>query len=294
MRTRRLSWAQIRRFRETIYARHARHRRNLPWRTRLPAGPLRRSSSEASRQAHVPYHILVSEIMLQQTQVDRAVPKYRAFLRAFPNFSALARAPLKQVLLAWQGLGYNRRALALRRIAQAVVRDHGGILPRSHSELEALPGIGPYTASAIRVFAWNQPDALIETNIRSVFIHHFFKNRRRVPDAALLPFIGATLDRAHPCRWYEALMDYGSDLKGRVPNPNRRSADHVRQSRFEGSTRQLRGLLLRDIAKRPAALEKDLLAKILADRRAQARRALATLERDGFIKRTARGYAVCR
>lgn len=204
------------------------HGRSLPWRENLD-----------------PYAILVSEIMLQQTQVDRVIPKYAAFLKKFPTVQALARAPLAQVLRSWQGLGYNRRGLNLKRAAEIIQNEHGGTFPNSAKELVALPGIGPYTAAAVCVFAYNQTDVLIETNIRSVYLHHFFSNKSNIHDDEILPLVEKTLNRKNPRVWYWALMDYGAHLKKEFPNPGRRSAHHTVQSQFKDSNRQIRGHILK-------------------------------------------------
>ena len=188
--------------------------------------------------------------MLQQTQVTRVIPKYKEFLKRFPNFDALARAPLSDVLKAWQGLGYNRRAKYLWTTAQQVIMEHGGKLPSDPAVLQKLPGVGPNTAGALVAFAFNKPVVFIETNIRSVFIHEFFKNRRVITDKDILPLIERTCP-AEPRRsreWYYALMDYGAMLKATKPNPSRRSSHHSRQSQFEGSNRQLRGAIIRILA----------------------------------------------
>jgi A/G-specific adenine glycosylase len=182
--------------------------------------------------------------MLQQTQVPRVMERYGGFLEAFPDPAALARAPLAEALALWQGLGYNRRCLGLHRAASQIVMRFGGRVPRSLEDLVSLPGVGPYTARAVAAFAFDQPVAFIETNIRRVFIHWFFPGRRNVHDREILPLVERTVDRRRPGEWYNALMDYGAWLAGRVENPNRRSAHHARQAAFEGSRRQLRGKLL--------------------------------------------------
>lgn len=197
------------------YKKHARN--HLPW-----------------RKTHDPYKILVSEMMLQQTQVDRVIPKYEAFIARFPTAKKLASATLAEVLLLWQGLGYNRRAKYLWEAAKQW----------GETELEELPGVGPYTANAVRVFAYNEPRVLIETNIRAVYIHFLFPNRALVRDSELLPHIRVPKG-VEPREWYAALMDYGSYLKKTVPNPSRKSRHHVRQKKFVGSDRQIRGAILR-------------------------------------------------
>ncbi|NYT07836.1 MAG: A/G-specific adenine glycosylase [Methanomicrobiales archaeon] len=188
---------------------------------------------------------MVSEIMLQQTQVERVGEKYASFLTRFPDIESLAGATAEDVLSAWQGLGYNRRALALKAAAGEIVERFDGVIPDDEQGLQSLPGIGPYTASAILVFAFNRPVVMIETNIRRVFIHCFFSDRTGVADREILPLVEATLVRENPREWYNALMDYGRHLGATIENPNRRSRHYSRQAPFEGSNRQLRGKILR-------------------------------------------------
>lgn len=183
--------------------------------------------------------------MLQQTQVDRVVPYYKAFLKQFPNIKSLAEAPLSDVLRAWQGLGYNRRAKMLHNAAKVVVVNYGGRLPKTYSDLVSLPGVGDYTAKAVRTFAHNKPEVMIETNIRTVFIHHFFPKKDTIHDDALLPFIEQVLDTKNPAIWYAALMDYGVHLKKLHTNPSRKSAHHTKQKPFKGSDREIRGAILK-------------------------------------------------
>jgi A/G-specific adenine glycosylase len=183
--------------------------------------------------------------MLQQTQVRRVVGKFKEFIAAFPDIPALHRASFQEVLLVWQGLGYNRRALALKAIAGQVMEEFGGVLPRSAADLIRLKGIGRYTAGAIMAFAFNEPAVFIETNIRTVFIHHFFACEERVKDSHILPLVEATLHRENPRIWYWALMDYGAMLKKNGLDMNERSAHHGRQTPFHGSFRQLRGRILK-------------------------------------------------
>lgn len=237
-----LSTDEIRIFQQKIYDYFSLHRRNLPW-----------------RQTTDPYHIVVSEMMLQQTQVERVSDKYQEFIRTFPDWSALARALLKDVLSVWQGLGYNRRALALKQCAEKVISDYRGELPKDPDELCKLPGIGKATAGEILAFAFDIPGVFIETNIRRVYIHEFFDGEEDVRDTKILPLVDATLDREHPREWYWALMDYGSMLKKKVENPNRRSAHYARQQPFGGSDRRIRGIILRTILMKVSASEQDLL-----------------------------------
>jgi A/G-specific adenine glycosylase len=223
-------------FRAVVLRHYREHGRDLPW-----------------RRTRDPYDILVSEIMLQQTQVSRVLPKYDSFLSLFPDPRTLAEAPLSAVLAAWQGLGYNRRALALHKAARTMTSQHGGRIPSSVTELRRLPGIGPATAAAVCVFAYGEPLVFIETNIRSAFLHHFFRECFSVPDADILPLIETTLDRENPRDWYYALMDYGAWVKRTQPNPSRRSKHHTKQSSFPGSRRQLRAQVLRLLLERNTA-----------------------------------------
>jgi len=264
----------VARFRAKVRRHHAAHGRDLPW-----------------RYTADPYRILVSEIMLQQTQVDRVAARYDAFLAAFPTFAALAAAPLARVLAAWKGLGYNRRALALRRTAAIVVREHGGRLPRDPERLARLPGIGAPTAAAICAYAFNLPVVYIETNIRAVFLHHFFPGRAAVPDARLLPLVARTLDRRNPRAWYSALMDFGTALKKKLGNPGRLSAHYRRQPPFEGSRRQLRGRVLAALVRgRPRTAA--ALARALGAGAAMLAEALSGLVEDGLLAKAGGRYRI--
>jgi len=244
------------------------------------------------RQTADPYRILVSEVMLQQTQVSRVVPKYEAFLRAFPTVEALAVAPVDRLLAAWQGLGYNRRALALKRAAEMIVAEHGGEVPATLEGLTALPGIGHATAAQVLAFAFDIGVPFIETNIRAVYLHEFFPGAEDVPDSALLPLVADTLDHARPREWFWALLDYGTHLKATQPNPSRRSKHHVRQSRFEGSNRQLRGRLLAELTARAGSGRVSLeelaaAAGFPADRVSGA---LDALQSEGFVVSSSQGW----
>lgn len=282
--------------------------RDLPWRHTI-----------------TPYRIVVSEIMLQQTQVPRVLIKYPEWLKRFPNWKSLATASTADVIRAWQGLGYNRRALALKKIAEIVMSEYRGKLPSDPELLVSFPGIGSATASSICAFAYNQPVVFIETNIRRVYIHHFFSGTRdsvlgtrnsrlgarktnlhfqvpsdkfRVPsaeyrvtspeprdlinDQQLLPIIERTLDRSNPREWYWALMDYGSYLAKQVENPNRKSKHYSKQSKFEGSDRQIRGVILKLLADRNWKREDLLQALDLPLSRKQ--KALQQLIDEGFLQ----------
>jgi len=241
----RLSPGKIADFRRKVYCNYSEYGRDLPW-----------------RRTHDPYRILVSEIMLQQTQVERVIEKYERFVTAFPDFRALARARFRDVLLEWQGLGYNRRALALQHIAQRVVAEFGGQLPDSQDDLRAFSGIGPATAGALTAFAFNRPVVFIETNIRRVFIHFFFARKAGVHDREILPLVEQTLDSGRVREWYYALMDYGAMLNKLEQNPNRRSAHYHRQAAFHNSDRQIRGLILKLLLESPDLSERDLVGAV--------------------------------
>lgn len=237
------------RFVETVwkyYDEHGRH--DLPW-----------------RATHNPYRILVSEIMLQQTQVDRVLPKYRAFLKAFPTVAMLAAAPLSEVLGLWQGLGYNRRAKFLHSAAKVVVAQYNGRFPKDVTALRSLPGVGSYTASAVMAFAYNAPVVLIETNVRTVFIHHFFEDSTHVTDVEVLQLVDQTLPKDRAREWYGALMDYGTHLKRTIGNQNIKSSTYKKQSQFVGSSRQVRGAIMRVLIKEKGPLSLPDLQKRLSE-----------------------------
>jgi A/G-specific adenine glycosylase len=274
IRAQRITTAHIRRFQKTIWEYYRKHGRSLPW-----------------RKTRNPYHILVSEMMLQQTQVERVREKYRTFIAAFPDFSSLSRAPLNDVLSIWQGLGYNRRAIALKQTAQEIMKKYNGLLPPSVDVLMKFPGIGRATASAVVSFAFNQPVVFIETNIRRVFIHFFFQERGDVHDAELFPLVEKALDRSDPRGWYYALMDYGTMLKKSVSNPNRKSLHYQRQAPFEGSHRQLRGLLLRTIL-RVSEITESALVKNIENNPENIKGTLEQLQKEGFIRKKNNTYSI--
>jgi len=258
------------------------------------------------RRTRDPYAVLLSEVMLQQTQVSRVEPRWGAWLEEFPTIDSLAGAPLEPVLVAWQGLGYNRRAIALKRAAEETVMRFGGVLPSDAAELRSLPGIGPATAAGVRAFAFDLPGVYLETNVRTVVLHELFPDRDDVSDREIVPVLESAVEEAarqgvSPRTWYYALLDYGAWLKREMPNPSRRSAHHTRQSRFEGSRRQKRAWLLRAVIADPGATTGELgdaLARIERDAGRDApgpEESLSVLEdlaRDGFVVRDGDGWFV--
>ena len=222
--------------------------------------------------------------MLQQTQVSRVLGKYEEFLDLYPDFPALARASLGEILCAWQGLGYNRRAQSLKRCAERVVNEYNGILPDDVENLLTFPGIGQATAAAVLVYAHNRPLVFIETNVRRVFIHCFFREMERVTDAEIQPLVAATLDRERPRDWYYALMDLGTHIAGKIQNPNRKSTQYRKQSRFEGSDRQIRGLVVRLLAPGASLSRATILDLCGGPSEERLVVILAALEEEGLVK----------
>jgi len=266
-------------FRDGIYSYYHEYGRVLPW-----------------RETDDPYKIAVSEIMLQQTQVDRVVGKYLEFIERFQSWEGLAGASLEDVLSAWQGLGYNRRGRFLREMARVVVDRYGGVLPPDEDLLLKLPGIGRATAASIRAFAFNLPSIYIETNVRTVFFYFFFMEGvdgalTPVPDKALTPVVEATLDRENPRMWYNALMDYGTMLKKKYGNLSVRSAYYRGQSPFKGSNREVRGKILR-ILLADGALTHGQLVSMTGESRERIRYGLDQLVGEGMVAESGGKYRV--
>jgi len=234
------------------------------------------------RSTDNPYEILVSEIMLQQTQASRVVQKYVEFINTFPDIESLAEATLRDVLTVWHGLGYNRRALSLKRLAEIVNTTYGGYVPSNVSLLMQLPGIGNATANAVCAFAFHQPVVFIETNVRTVFIYHFFSTKDTVKDSEIRPLVERTLDYDNPKHWYNALMDYGVALKKYCSNPGRKSAHHKEQSPFEGSARQVRGAILRALVTKPRQTFNELIKAVRFDPDV-VKKNIQSLEKEGLV-----------
>ena len=211
------------------------------------------------------YAVLVSEVMLQQTQVKRVLGRWERFLAKFPAPDALAAAATSDVIMEWQGLGYNRRALALKRACEICSADFGGSLPRTAAELEKLPGIGPATAAGVVAFAYDEPALYLETNVRTVFLHDVFPGREGVRDKEIAPLVAATCPDEDVRGWYYALLDYGAHLKATVANPSRRSAHYARQSAFEGSRRQKRAEVVRIVLAAEGTISLEEVRRLLDD-----------------------------
>jgi A/G-specific adenine glycosylase len=287
------------RFKKIIWTHYAEHRRSFPWRER----------AREMTDDEWTYRVVISEIMLQQTQAPRVVEKFNSFMKKFPDFPALAHAPLRNVLAEWQGLGYNRRGLYLKKLAETVVEKYGGKgknLPRDKAALTELPGIGPHTAGSILAFAWNIPEPFIETNIRTVYIHFFFKNKKAVDDRDIYSLVAQTIDTKNPREWFFALMDYGVHLKQLAretrrthgtQDPAKRSRHYKKQSAFKGSNRELRAIILKIILEKPknngiSVIFDDVMKKNIAAPVEAILKNLAALEREGFIQKKNGKYSI--
>ena len=218
-------------FQELIWTKGRELYREMPW-----------------RKDTRPYYVLVSELMLQQTQVDRVVPKFNAFIDRFPDEASLADAPLADVLTLWSGLGYNRRAKFLHESAKKIVSDFEGQFPVSYADILSLPGVGPGTAGAITVYAFNRPVPFIETNVRTVYFHHYFADGEKVSDEQLKKVVAETIDFEHPREFYWALMDYGTWLKKNGAGRITQSKHYKKQAPLKGSLREMRGLIVKRLA----------------------------------------------
>ncbi len=232
------------------------------------------------RQDTRPYYVLVSELMLQQTQVPRVVPKFEAFIARFPDERALAVASLSEVLQFWQGLGYNRRAKFLHDAARMIIDDYNGIFPDTDRELQKLPGVGKNTAGAILAYAFNQPVIFIETNVRTVILHHFFNGEDGVDDADIAQAVERVIDHDDPRHFYQNIMDYGSWLKANGVRNISKSKHYRKQAPLKGSVRELRGEILRQLHDERRAAS-DIYAHLSGDERFS--RAVAGLGRDGLL-----------
>lgn len=239
----------INQFQSIIWENYKNHPRKFPW-----------------RETRNPYHIFISEFMLQQTQAERVVEKYNLFISKFPDFESLAKASLDEVIILWQGLGYNRRAVWMKQAAERIYKEYNNALPQDPKILEEFKGIGHATAREMTIFSYNIREPFIETNIRRVFIYFFFADKQKIEDNQILQLVDKTIDDQNPREWFYALMDYGVMLKKKFPkeNPNLKSAKYVKQLKFQGSNRQLRGKILKLIIDN-AGIEIDNLIKKLQE-----------------------------
>jgi A/G-specific adenine glycosylase len=281
-------------------------RHTLPWRKNI-----------------TPYKIVVSEIMLQQTQVDRVIPFFQKWMRSFPSWKKLATASQAEVLRHWKGLGYNSRALRLHHLAKLITEKYQGKIPQTRDELESLPGIGPYTAGAVMAFAFDTATPIIETNIRRIYIHHFFKNKEGISDKEILEKVERTIPQPPltppwqegepvplippPCEgggaeggggekrrglggvytslvahWYWALMDYGAYLTKIIPNPNKKSKHYTKQSKFEGSDRQIRGKILEILLDKKSQTFDQMVSNLKEDEE-RVGKIIEDLEKESFV-----------
>ncbi|MFX0037282.1 MAG: A/G-specific adenine glycosylase [Candidatus Hermodarchaeota archaeon] len=253
-------------FQKFIYDYYKNHKRKFPFREKI-----------------TPYNILISEIMLQQTQTSRVSEKFLKFIKKFPDFLSLSNASTEEVLKEWKGLGYNRRAIALKEIAQRVINDFNGELPDSIDTLQSFPQIGYNTASSILTFAFNIPTVFIETNVRRVYIFFFFPNKKKINDKEILPIVEKTIDKNNPREWYYALMDYGVMLKKKFPDLGRKSIHYKKQSAFEGSNRQIRGKILKMMIKNQVITKSKIIDKFKNLSSGRINSILSQLEKEGFI-----------
>ncbi len=252
-------------FQDIIYSFYNHKKRNFPFRENI-----------------TPYKVVVSEIMLQQTQTNRVAEKFIEFIDKFPDFKSLAQASVEELLSMWQGLGYNRRAIALKKIAERIISEFNGNVPKDMDSLTSLPQIGHNTASSILSFAYNIPTYFIETNIRRVYIYFFFPGKIEIDDKEIMELVKDSVDKDNPRDWYYALMDFGTMLKKTHPELNKKSAHYRKQSKFVGSTRQVRGKVLKLLLKKPFS-KREIIDKINYEEK-KVIEILDALKKEGFIQ----------
>lgn len=262
-------------FQELVLSYYHEHARDLPWRDVDEEGLID------------PYHVTVSEIMLQQTQVNRVIDKFTGFITHFPDRESLAKATLTEVLEEWSGLGYNRRAKYLHDFA-LLTSDKP--FPMTLEELLAHKGIGKNTAAAILVYAYDQKQVFVETNIRTVMLHHFFGDAPKVSDKEILTVVKDTLPEGSWREWYWALMDYGSYLKNNGVSHLNRATAYKKQSAFKGSLRELRSTILRFLLDNGGATEGAIRGAVNDDRYTLA---LKGLQKDGLVDENGGHYTIC-
>lgn len=252
------------------------NKRDLPWR-------------QVTNTQQFAYYVYISEMMLQQTQVGRVVEKFNLWVTLFPDINSVARASLVQVLEAWNGLGYNRRARYVHEAAKRIQQLHAGNIPDTVQDLVTLPGVGHNTAAAILVYAYNQPHVFIETNIRTVYLYHYFKNDSNVSDKEILEKVQTTVDTKNPREWYWALMDYGTYLKKQGLVSLSKSKTYKKQAKFIGSNRQLRGKIIAVLLTGPK-LYSEIYAQVDNDDRLPG--VMNTLIAEGLIEKNGNLYGI--
>jgi A/G-specific adenine glycosylase len=246
----------------------------------------------AWRETSDPYRILLSEVMLQQTQTSRVEPKYQTFLELWPTFEALASCSLEDLLSQWKGLGYNRRALNLKKSAQ-MTEQWGWTIPKDKEKILSLPGVGKSTSAALLCFCYNEKAVYLETNIRRVLLTCFYPEETEVLDKRLeelLYRLSLMVDDMK--NWYYALMDYGVLLKNLLPNANTRSAHYSRQSKFENSNRQIRGLLIHILSDTGAKPLERLYSLLSSFEEERVLSCLGELEKEGFVQECESVYRI--
>lgn len=269
-----LSTAEIRKFQNTILIWYANNQRDLPW-----------------RKTRDPYAILVSEIMLQQTQVNRVIPKFEKWLKQFPTVKKLAQASIADVLQLWSGLGYNRRALNLKKTAQIITERYNGAFPQTEKELVALPGIGRYTARAVLCFAFDKQVAVVDINVKKVILTQIVKSAPngaialadapKIDEKTIENIADTLLPHGKAYEWNQALMDYSSTVlkkeKFFVP----------KQSKFVGSNRYYRGRIVKALLNKKTIIKETLGLLIKEDfsemDRVWFEKLLSDLEKEGFL-----------
>lgn len=265
-----LTQKQISEFNSTLYSFYTQNKRTFAWREDI-----------------TPYKIVVSEIMLQQTQTTRVITKFKQWMEKFPTIQNVASASQADILTYWQGLGYNRRGLALHKICQLITTDFAGTVPQDPEILQTYPHIGPNTAGSICAFAFNMPTIFIETNIRTVFSYHFFKGQLEISDKDILQLVQQTIDQTNPRDWYWALMDYGVHLKKQLPNINAASKHYTKQSKFVGSKREVRGTIIKLLTEYKYIKKEELFAltrQALTQNQHSIEPIFEQLHQEGFVK----------
>ena len=229
------------------------------------------------RKTQNPYRIAVSEIMLQQTQVDRVIPFYRAWITKWPSWRSLAIAPTRSLLASWSGLGYNRRALHLRDAARIISKRYHGKFPTSATILESLPGFGPYTARAVLIFAFNANEVTVDTNIRRVLIYEL-----HMPPTLSVQATWQLAKRVLPLGksrdWHNALMDYAALRLPKTPHILPLS----KQKPFKGSLREIRGAIIRELTSQPRITRASIARKVKRSV-PDVTAAIRSLKRDGLV-----------